>query len=299
MKARDEAKLNMYDAVITHANANPAIIATVPAFQTTMNAFGVIRTNLVSALQLAESETSGVAIDKSVARETLTNLTLQNAGALFAYAASVNNNELREKARITRTKLDRLRDELLKPQCQEIHDLANDNIAALPTFGITAGTLALYQAAIDNYDASVAKPRNAVSQRVAYKETIKTLFQQGDNLLKNQLDKLAEQFKSGNAEFYNAYKSNRVILDPGSSPTQASGTIVEVTTNNPIAGVLVKALTTTYSATTALDGTYSLKIPVPGTYTIEFSKTGYKTNTKDIEIVLGQTTELDFGLEIA
>jgi hypothetical protein len=146
MNSKQESKMNMYDAVISHCSQNAAIVGTVPAFQDALKTFSSKYSSLVSTAQLEISEISGVAMDKSVARKNLAQLGADTSAATFALAAANNDNEMKEKARNPVSKLINLRDELLVPACQNIHDLANKNIAALGPYGITPPHSLLFKA---------------------------------------------------------------------------------------------------------------------------------------------------------
>lgn len=297
MNSKQEARLNMYDAVLAHCDANAAIVATVPAFQTAVNNFEDIVDDLRQAAQDEISATTGYALDKAEQRKNLSQLTLDMSGAIYAYAASVNNLVLREQVHITPSDLLRLKDELLGPACSNIVDAANANAAALVPFGVTAAKITVLEDAIDDYISAVPAPRNAVANRASIAESIRQYFKSADELLKKQIDKLAVQFQSTHPNFYNAYRSNRVILDPASSATQVSGTVTDQWTNNPVADVIIQVVDQAYSTTTNSDGEYILKIPVPGEYNITFSKTGYVTKTEeDVEVTLGGNTSLDIIL---
>jgi hypothetical protein len=297
MTAKQEAKVSMYDAVLQHAGANPAIVGTVPAYQTAITALSAKYSAIITATQLEQVQISGITVDKSVAKKNLAQQAVDTAAAVFAYAASIGNNELQEKARYPKSRFTNMRDELVKPTCQAILDLANANLKDLAPFGISAATITLLQSAINNYGAAVAKPRNAVSQRTAYRETIKTLIREADAILKNQLDKIAPQFKMANMEFYNAYLSNRIILDAPTSATQVAGNVTASDGNNPVFNVIIKVEGASYTTTTDEKGDYILKIPVPGTYNITFTHPKFQVFTaKEITVALGKSTKLNVQL---
>jgi hypothetical protein len=300
MTSRQEAKLNMYNAVVTYCQANNAIVASVPAFQTAFNDFQDIFSSILETAQLESQNITGVAMDKTQLRTTVVESTINVAAAVYAYAISTNNNTLKERVNYSLTELSHLKDELLGPTCMDISQAANDNIANLAPYNITAAVLTDLNANIGQYMLSVSGPRNAVTQRATYKTTIKNLFKDGDNILKNQMDKIALQFKTTNLEFYTTYFNNRIILDAGTSATQAEGIITQSGTETTISGVAVQVVGQSYSATSDGSGNYKVKIPIPGTFSIKFSKSGFADKTIDnVEITLGQSTSLDVQLDAA
>lgn len=298
MNARNEAKLSMYNAVLTHAEDNAVITATVPAFATQVTALRTIYSNIVTAAQNEAQAITGIAMDKTQLRKSLTDQAIQIAAAVFSFAASTNNNALKEQVKFTNTDFKSMRDEMIVPNCNIINTAATANLVALATYGITNTILNNFQDAMEDYANAIALPRNAVTQRSSYTATIKNLFKDGDSLLKLQMDKLALQFKTANLEFYNTYKSNRIILDAATSSTQATGTITDSVTNDPIPNVTINVVDQPYTTTSDATGKYTIKIPVPGTYNLSYSTVaGYNNKIQTgVVVTLGQSTTLNMQL---
>lgn len=297
MDSRQEAKLNMYDAVLAHCDANAAIVATVVAFQNAVNDFEDIVDDLRTAAQNEVQAITGFTADKNAQRQDLIDITVDVAGSIYAYASAQDNLILKDQVKINPSDLTRMKDELLGPVCTNILDAANANAAALVDYGVTAAKITALDDAIEDFVSAVPAPRNAVSNRVSIAEQIKQLFKDGDQLLKERLDKLALQFKTTQPNFYTAYRSNRVILDAATSATQVSGIVRDAFTNNPLSGVAIQVVDQSYSTTTNGAGEYTLKIPVPGEYNITFTKENYQVKTEEnVDVTLGQTTDLDVTL---
>ena len=300
MDSKQESKLNMYNAVITHCAANPAIIATVPAFQTALTNFQNVFGNIIETAQLEAQVIKGIAMDKSQYKTDLVQKASEIAAAVYAYAVTQNNNTLKEQVHFSVSDLLRMKDEILGPTCLNISNAANDNVASLAGYGITAAVITDFNDMISTYMGVVSNPRNAVTQRATYSASLKDYFKEGDDILKNQMDKIALQFKAANLEFYTTYKNNRIILDAGTSATEAEGIITQSGTETTISGVSVQVVGQSYNAASNGSGEYKLKIPVPGTYSIQFSKPGFANKTIDnVEITLGQSTSLDVQLDAA
>lgn len=294
MDSRLEARLNMYHAVIAYCDENAAIVATVPAFQTALTSLKAKVSSIVSTSQLEEEVISGITTDKGVLRTTLCEQAADIAALVYAYAASINNNTLKEAVDFSKTDLKLTKDDNLPQVCQNIHAAANDNLAALAPYGVTAPMLASLDDLIEDYAEAVPKPRNAAALKKTYNATIKALYKEADAILKEQMDKTAVSFKTTHPVFYETYKNNRIILDPATSSTQVAGIVRDQWTNNPVSGVAVQVVGQSYAATTNGSGEYTVKIPVPGEYNITFTKAGYVTKTEEnVEITLGEETELD------
>lgn len=297
MDSRNEAKLSMYNAVLTHIEDNTAITATVPAFATAAATLRTTYENIVEAAQQETLAITGITTDKSEARIALCNEAARIAAAIFAFASSISNNELKQQVNYPVSKLQNTNDELLIPVVNNISALATANLASLTTYGITATTISDFGDSIEDYQELIPNPRNAVTSRSAVRTSIINLFKEGDATLKNQIDKLALQFKTTEPEFYNTFKNNRIILDAATSTTHATGLITDSVTNQPIASVAIQVVDQPYTATGNSTGGYAIKIPVPGTYSITFTIGGYNTKTvTGVVITLGQSTTLNVQL---
>lgn len=298
MTSRQEAKLSMYDAVLAHCNANGTIVASVPAFETAIDDLEDIVEDIRQASQDELHATGGYTDNKTEQRQILSTITLDVASAIFAFATSNNDLVLKEQVNINSSYLQRQRDEVLGSVCNNILIIGNANAAALIPFGVTAAKLTQLNTAISNYNIAVPGHRNAVSNRVSVKGSMKELFKDADMLLKERADKLAVQFKTAEPDFYYAYKNNRIIIDSPTSNTQVSGTVTILAGGAPLAGVLITVTGQAYTTTTDADGNYTLKIPVPGDYELVFTKSSYVPQTQsNVSLTLGETTDLDISLE--
>lgn len=298
MNAQQEAWLNMYKAVISFCNSQPAITASVPAFAAGLSTLQVITSNITDTAAKQLQATSGVRNHKENQRITLSRLASTIGANVFAWASAQQNHLVKEEVRYSFTKLRRLPDEKLAPVCKNIHKAASDNQAQLAAYGITAATLTGLQSTINTYQSAVAGPRNAVSLGSAYVQELKKLFSQANSLLKNQLDKIALQFKITHPDFYNAYSSNRIIVDAPTSHTKIAGIITNAN-KEPVSNVSVTVVDKEYKAETNAGGKFSIKIPVPGTYTLRCSKEGFTELTlQNILLKLGKTKRIRIKMSL-
>lgn len=292
MTSKNEAKLNMYRAVAKHSNDNAAIIATVPAFSTAITALNAVISSIISTAQMEVQVISGVALDKAQLKQLLAQQAADIAASVYAYASSINDNTLKAQVNYRLYALLREKDEILGPVCTNIHDAANAHVAALTPYGITAATLTAFATAISNYSSAVPNPRNAVSQRKAYKKELKKLFGEADQLLKEQTDKLIVNLKSTHPDFVTAYKSNRVIIDPAKSGTLIKGKIINAADNKGIKDATIEIVGTAITDKTSTTGLFTVKPGAAGTYSIKISKPGFQDKTvTGIVVQLGQPAD--------
>ena len=291
-----EAKLGMYDNVIEGCDQDPLIPPLVPAFSTAYGTFKTKVAQIHNTAIILDQNIRGAAIDKGDAKENAAHAFADAADSITAYAASVNNNTLKESVHYSFRSLMRLADEEFQSACGTILQAATDNAAALIPFGIIAATITALQDDLDDWNSAKPGPTNKKSNRKTADIAIDTQFDEADELLKEQLDNAIAPFRTSHPDFYNRYFENRKIINNPTSHTKARGLITD-NNGNPLFNVAVTVFGQTYTTTSLLNGTYSLKIPVPAIYTIIFTLPGYQTlQVTNIEIKLGQATTLNVTL---
>ncbi|MEQ1678539.1 MAG: carboxypeptidase regulatory-like domain-containing protein, partial [Chitinophagaceae bacterium] len=296
MNKKQEAKLGMGQAVILHCDKYIALINTLPAFIIVLNAFKMVVSSIRNTVQREARNISGITVDKKELRETLAKQANVLAAVIYSYASASGNNTLKAEVDYTYSHLRNLRDDELGPTCMIIHKAAEVNLVSLIDYNITPPVLDSFKAMVYEYTGIVATPRNATAGRKALNSSLKNLFQEFDTILNERMDTLALALQQDNPEFYEEYKNNRIIVDPGTSPTQAAGTVTIKGNDNTLKGVLVNVEGQEYFTNTKPDGSFKLKIPVPGSYTLLFTKDGYQTSSAAVEIKLGQTATADMEL---
>lgn len=295
----EEAKLNMYSAVLQHGLANDATVKSVPAFSTVFDAVKANISAIISTSQQEEKVTKGVTMGKTEDKKSLTGLSGDIAALVFAFATNTKNLPLQQEVNFSVSDLLRSKDELLIPRCQNIHKAASQNLDAMKDYGLTKSLVDALQAAIDSYTAVVPAPRNAVSLRSTAQKNLKTLFKETDQLLKNQLDKLAVNFKTTNPDFLTAYKSNRIIVNAASTSTRLKGKVLSAKDNKIIRDAKVDLVGTEMSASTTSKGNFTIKPLKAGAYTIKVFKEGFEEAiVKDIEVKQGANNTVQVLLKV-
>lgn len=215
MTDRQENKRSMYLAVQNICNANNGTWNTTPAFVEAFTDFQTTLADIDTQAQIQEGKTTGTTQNKQQEEDEMIQASIVIAAAAYAYASRIGDNALKERVNYTPSQLRRSRDNTLRDSCQNIHDAANEVIAHLADYGIVPENLAQQQQEIDDYSAILAEPRVAIGTRATATTRLVELFQQADDLLKNQLDKLMLIYQTTQPTFYNQYQSARTIVDLG------------------------------------------------------------------------------------
>jgi hypothetical protein len=210
MKTKQLNKLTMYLSVEGICAASPTVWQPLQAFADAFADLKTHITNIQNFAQSREQDTSGIAVDKQAARAAMCNVALPVARAVHAYALKTSNNQLAGQTDFSLSGLMGGRDVESAVHCQNIHDIANANLALLAPYGITAAQLATVAMMITGYSSLVSKPRDTRAQGKTTTSSIQTEFDSADDAL-TLMDDLIGQLS--NAKFGSDYTNARNIVD--------------------------------------------------------------------------------------
>lgn len=304
MNNRQESKLSMSRAVEGVGLQYASVYAGNVAFKA---AFELFRTKIAAILSAAQQDASvitGITADKNVSKEELCSKAAELASVAFAYASTVGSNALKNEVDFSYSKLFKLRDDLLAPNCQNIHDRVAGNAAALADYGVTAAMTTELQQLIDRYSADAPKPRTAMSSRKATTAALVTLFEELDDVLKNRLDKIIVLFEKTHPDFAAAYGTARRIIEQGAVTTQLKGIVTDKPTGSPIKNAAITAAGSddnnngeSFTATTDAEGEYEIRPITHGKYNVTVTAAGYQTiEAADFDIILGDINRLNIEM---
>lgn len=298
MNAKQEAKLSMCQGVQVHLDDNASIIAANTAFQTAFNNFKTKVAGVVSTTQLTDLALTGLSVSKKTSKQGMCQLAADIAGIVYAFADATGNSALKAEVDYSLSDLLKVKDSLVAPRCQNIHDKAVENKAALADYGITNAMVTALQAAINSYTETIPKPRAAVSNRKTLNANIVQLFKEIDAILLNQMDKLVITFRTAHPDFVSTYFNVRRITDPAVTATQLKGVVTSAADGSAIKDATVTIVELAKTAKTKSNGTYSFKPVTKGTYTVRIVKEGFEDFEADeVEVKLGEVNHLDAVME--
>ena len=288
MNAQQQAKLTMSRTTEQILDDNASIIAAVPALVSLIVLVKSVIASILTATQLADVNLTGIAADKGNAKNHLAFTASDFADIIGSFASATKNATLKQEVNYSYSKLWRMRDEALAPVCRIIHDRAAENLDALRDYGITPQKLSAFDAAINDYVAKTPKTRTAIVNRRTQNANLRALFNQLDDILKNQMDGLMKNFRTSHPDFYNAYLAAREVIDPHTTVTQLKGSVIDASDEKPIKGATVTIVELNKLKTTNLNGEYSFKPAENGTFTLKIEKEGYAPYQKEeLEIKTG------------
>lgn len=210
-------RVTMFKTVSGYLDQNNSIWSGMAPLAAAVQAFKAKLTAIDAAAQKQETPVSGAVDEKAGARDALEDVLFLTCEALGALGHTSNDNELMALTDLTPSGLDKLGDEALANRATTILARANAMKSELATLQVTPANLDELDQALQDFQASKAKPRTAVAERVAQTESLPSLVREGSDILGNQIDPLVNLFRRSHADFVAGYRSARVIVDRAGS----------------------------------------------------------------------------------
>lgn len=157
--------------------------------------------------------TRAVTANKADVRTGLTEKAIVVSGILQAYAAVSDNPVLADKVKITTSELHNCREAEVEALVTPVITEARNNLANLTDYMLTEDMIVEVETSLDNFKALIGQPRTIRNKAFAAKTVLNDLFDEANNLLNKQLDKLMIRFKFTDPDFYEEYTRARIIVD--------------------------------------------------------------------------------------
>jgi hypothetical protein len=161
--------------------------------------------------------TSGITEAKAQVRNDLEDQTLEIGDQVAALAAKNKDPKLAAEVHVTRSSLDQMEDSNLVETAKRVRDAANNNIAALADYGVTAAKVTALTNAINAFADMKTAPREAAAGKKGKTGTLAEMIRTTRSLFRNQIDKMMTPFRKTNPDFYGGYFAARVIVDVAAS----------------------------------------------------------------------------------
>ncbi len=190
--------------------------AGIPVFVHAVSVFDGLINNTEDLFTKVGSVPNKTAGNKNIARAELVGVSIKVSNIVKVYAFMTKNENLSNSIISSESEL------AMRMRQQDLLDysknLAN-NIAPIATellnYGLSEALIEELTKEIAEFKEVISEPRQLINERKTSNELIEDNIDKVYSLLINQLDPLMELFVDDN-EFYIAYKSARMIVDPAS-----------------------------------------------------------------------------------
>lgn len=215
MKRIEENKLVMFKAVQAVLAKNQTAVSTIPAFVSSQEDFTTLINNITETDREFGTVTIGKVASKSDVQKTLRAALLSLKGALAAYASKSKNTELALLVKFTKSTLKELGDTDLENKAKTVLEIIEANKPALVAYGVDDEEITDFTGALVSFKTATTGTKSSFSEKSGARVSLTGLFKQGDAILKDELDNFILRMQKKHPDFYNAYKSARVIKNLG------------------------------------------------------------------------------------
>lgn len=213
MTKRDENKITMLTGIDEILYQNESITSTIAAFAPAITGYRNILGRIGIAKIDREEASKGKAENKQIVRKNLEAKMLKIGNALFAYASSIRNVELKAQTKVTKSGLTRMRDTDLLTKGESLLGFARANEDELRrNYGANIGEFATQ---LSLYNHAIGQRESGESSRIAAGQELKNLLNEAMNYLTDNLDPLVALLKEEHSRFYDTYFEARDIKDIG------------------------------------------------------------------------------------
>ena len=159
MNANQQNRLSMFLAVLGVMDKYNSVWSAMTAIADMVTRLTGYTDSIQDKTGVQGTALTGIAGGKRRNRMDMIQKALALAGDLHALATKTNDSTLQGKVAVELSDLVRVGETVIAPRCQQIHDLANTNQAALADYGVAKEDITALQTAIDAYMPLITKPR--------------------------------------------------------------------------------------------------------------------------------------------
>ncbi len=215
MNANASNKYSMYTGTVKLLGNNQTKTAAIPAFEESYEKLSGLVVQIRDKDKERMGKTAGRVAAKDEVEDSMVTATVIVASALAALARKKGNTQLKEAIHIKEGYLRHTRSSEQINRAKLTYDLAKANEQELAAFAITPTMLEDLKSRIAAFEEALKDVSTGVAERVGARSMLSELFVQVDEVFKEEIDPMMQVFRVTNPEFYNEYRSARVIKDLG------------------------------------------------------------------------------------
>lgn len=213
MKQTQTNRVTMFKTTVAVLNDHQPVWSGTPLFVSAVQDFTDVIAAIDRSAQTQETPTTGAAVDKHSARESLEGVLFLTCQALSVIGHTAKDNDLLALVNLTPTSIHRLDAEELPNRATTILDRANAKKTELALLNVTQANLDELSQALQDFKSSKERPREAVATRAAETQSLASLIRQANDILRNRIDPMVNLFVRSDSKFVAAYRSARVVVD--------------------------------------------------------------------------------------
>lgn len=208
------AKMDMFAQVRKTIQENSPIWEGFGKFTTAFNQFTSIHDALIEKAYTSGNATVGVSEQVKLTRGKTTEIALEIAAIIKAFASENDLADLKEQMHIVKSGLNFGKKSETIHLIKRIHEKAVTHFDALTEYGLTTEKLDDFTLLKDELENAFDKTRKAINTGKTIRLSLKNDLIQMNRLLKDRIDPLVFSMKKDHIEFFNAYQNARNIIEP-------------------------------------------------------------------------------------
>jgi len=277
------AYLKMFDVVEIICDRNQAIWQGNQGFATAYQDF-LAKKTAARALMPNEVFTGAIeTVGKQKLRKELLVLGGVLSAGLGAYAASIDDEDLRTLVHYSPTDLKRAKQLELVGMVEKLKDLAAEKLAALPPYGITQQTIDRVEVLIADFNKADEAQKRAKKASKNNTAAIKKLVKEAVEILNRRLDLCASIVMVDHPDFEYSYPHARKLEILGRRHLALMMKIVDAATGAPISNALVEIHPEKIKRKASKLGNLRIRNLREGKQLIIITAEGYETETLERE----------------
>ncbi len=221
MKKSITAKRNANHQVLLFLTKNESKFVVIPVLGDLRSRLSQLVGEADELVKKAGGIPSKTAGNKNAARAELVAVVFKISNVLKVYAYSSEDENLNNFIVNSKSALDyEMRQQEILNYAKNLLEVITPIASELLNYGISEELILELTAEIADFEGLMAEPRQLISERKTLNELIEEKIDEVQSLLNNQIDPLMEIFNE-DKEFYLAYKTARMIVDPASRKRMA------------------------------------------------------------------------------
>jgi len=215
MKKKLGNKIQMFWAVMEILLLYKTLWEIIPVFKEIYDELNLFLKDIDETAIVAGVTTKGVTKGKHSVKDELVLDVFKVGSALFTCSVRSKKPELKNKVSFSESDLKNLSQPNLVRKSKEVAALARENLTEITKSGIKATDIDSLDLLIDQYAKIIPAPVVTKAERKMANEKLDGLFVTTNTLLNEQADKLMEQFRKTNPDFYSEYWNARNTVEYG------------------------------------------------------------------------------------
>jgi len=308
MKKEQMNQLTMHHNVQSALNENAALFGPIGAYvaaKAQIDNSISIEQDLANKQMVLKSITT---TSKTAARNVLAGYILDLSSKLMSFALVKGDNILYDTVKLNQTVIRVSPDNILVIKARIILSTAQENIAALADYNVTAQTLTEGDKLLEDFNTEIQKIADNKNSLKQITELLNGQIKITNRFFK-PVDSMVETMRKSNWAFYCYYRNARTIKKAGGGKVAAKGKVFDSVTKLPMPGAQMSIVP--YNGNTKLaagpelvknvkikstGGGFQLKSLPTGTYLFKVTYSGYADQETIVYINEGVLTKIDLPL---